>query len=159
MERQQPKDRSLEQVLQIKRVSKKTSGGNYITFTALVAVGDGHGKVGLGTGRAQEVPLAIQKAITKARKSMVEIPVVNTTLPHLVQTKYKSSKILLKPAPQGTGLKVGSVVRTILELCGIQNASGKIIGTRNQAANAFAVMKALDMLKKDSKNPTIEKAN
>ena len=81
-DRQQSKDRSNEQVLQIKRVSKKTSGGNYITFTALVAVGDGQGKVGLGLGRAQEVPLAIQKAITKARKAMVQIPVVNTTLPH-----------------------------------------------------------------------------
>ncbi len=147
-ERPQQKDRSLEQVLQIKRVSKKTAGGNYITFTALVAVGDGQGKVGLGTGRAQEVPLAIQKAITKARKSMTKIQVVNTTLPHMVMKKYKSSVIMLKPAPQGTGLKVGGVVRTILELSGIQNASGKIIGSRNQASNAFAVMKALDTLKK-----------
>ncbi len=147
-ERPQQKDRSHEQVLQIKRVSKKTSGGNYITFTALVAVGDGQGKVGLGTGRAQEVPLAIQKAITKARKSMEQIQVVNTTLPHMVMTKYKSSVIMLKPAPQGTGLKVGGVVRTILELSGIQNASGKIIGSRNQASNAYAVMKALSTLKK-----------
>jgi len=147
-ERPQQKDRSLEQVLQIKRVSKKTSGGNYITFTALVAVGDGQGKVGLGTGRAQEVPLAIQKAITKARKSMTLIQVVNTTMPHMVKTKYKASTIMLKPAPQGTGLKVGGVVRRILELCGIQNASGKIIGSRNQASNAFATMKALGTLKK-----------
>jgi small subunit ribosomal protein S5 len=150
-DRQQSKDRSNEQVLQIKRVSKKTSGGNYITFTALVAVGDGQGKVGLGLGRAQEVPLAIQKAITKARKAMVQIPVVNTTLPHLIMSKYKSSVIMLKPAPQGTGLKVGSVARTILELSGVQNASGKIIGTRNKAANAYGVMKALGMLK-SSKN-------
>lgn len=148
-DRQQSKDRSLEQVLQIKRVSKKTSGGNYISFTALVAVGDGQGKVGLGTGRAQEVPAAIQKAISKARKSMVEVPIVNTSLPHQVITKYKSSVIMLKPAPQGTGLKVGSVARTILELSGVQNASGKIIGTRNQAANAYAVMKALEKLKRN----------
>lgn len=140
-------DRTHEQVLQIKRVSKKTSGGNYITFTALVAVGDGQGKVGLGTGRAMEVPAAIQKAITRARKNMIDVPVVNASLPHQVVTKFKSAKILLKPAPQGTGLKVGSVARTILELCGVQNASGKIIGTRNQSANAFAVMAALGQLK------------
>ncbi|MCX7996345.1 MAG: 30S ribosomal protein S5 [Patescibacteria group bacterium] len=144
-------DRAHEQVLEIKRVSKKTSGGNYITFTALVAVGDGQGKVGLGTGRAMEVPSAIQKAIIKARKNMISVPVVEASLPHQVMTKFKSAKILLKPAPLGTGLKVGSVARTILELCGIQNASGKIIGTRNHSANAYAVMAALGQLKDTSK--------
>lgn len=152
MERRQRVERSdNEQVLLIKRVSKKTSGGNYITFTALVAVGNKQGQVGLGQGRAMEVPAAINKAMTKARKSMINVPVINSTLPHLVITKYKSAKIMLKPAPQGTGLKVGSVARTILELCGIQNASGKIIGTRNQTANAFAIMHALTKLK-ESKN-------
>lgn len=146
-ERRNPDDRSKEQVLIIKRVSKKTSGGNYISFTALVAVGDGEGSVGLGTGRGQEVPTAIQKAITKARKSMFKVPRKNVTLPHMIMAEYKSSKILLKPAPEGTGLKVGSVARTILELSGIQDASGKIIGTRNQTTNAFAVLRALKKLK------------
>jgi small subunit ribosomal protein S5 len=145
--RRNPDERKQEQVLLVKRVSKKTSGGNYITFTALVAVGDGQGNVGLGTGRAQEVPASIQKAITKARKSMVKVPLDKNTLPHLVMTKFKSAKLLLKPAPEGTGLKVGSVARTILELCGVQNASGKIIGTRNQTTNAYAVMQALRKLK------------
>lgn len=135
-----------EEVLQIKRVSKKTSGGNYVTFTALVAVGDGSGNVGIGVGKGLEVPPSIQKAIKKAKKSMISVPLNNTTIPHEVVVKYKSSKILLKPAPEGTGLKVGSVVRTILELCGIQNASGKIIGTRNQMSNATAVIKALQKL-------------
>lgn len=146
-ERRNPEDRNKEQVLIIKRVSKKTSGGNYISFTALVAVGDGEGSVGLGTGRGQEVPTAIQKAIAKARKSMFKVPRKNVTLPHMIMAEYKSSKILLKPAPEGTGLKVGSVARTILELSGIQDASGKIIGTRNQTTNAYAVLRALKKLK------------
>lgn len=144
-------DKMNEQVLLVKRVSKKTSGGNYITFTALVAVGDGMGNVGLGTGRGLEVPPAIQKAIAKAKKNMVSINLDKSTLPHQIMTKYKSAVVLLKPAPEGTGLKVGSVARTILELCGVQNASGKIIGTRNQTSNAYAVMKALRGLK-DRKN-------
>ncbi len=137
-----------ERVLLIRRVSKKTTGGNYVTFSALVAVGDGKGKVGIGIGRGLEVPPAIQKAMTKARKHMITVPLHNTTIPHHIQLKYKSARLLLKPAPEGTGLKVGSVVRTILDLAGIYNASGKIIGTRNQIVNTYAVMEALKRLKK-----------
>ncbi len=137
-----------EKVLLIRRVSKKTSGGNYVTFSALVVVGDKKGKIGIGIGRGLEVPPAIQKAITKAKKHMLEVPVYKTTLPHQIELKYKSARLLLKPAPEGTGLKVGSVVRTLLNLAGIQNASGKIIGTRNQIVNTYAVMEALKRLKK-----------
>jgi small subunit ribosomal protein S5 len=136
-----------EQVLLIRRVSKKTSGGNYVTFSALVAVGDGKGNVGVGLGRSLEVPPAIQKAITHAKRNMINVPIHNTTIPHEVQIKYKSSKLLLKPAPLGTGLKVGSVVRTILELAGIENASGKIIGTRNQVTNTYGTIEALEKLR------------
>lgn len=137
-----------ERVLLIRRVSKKTTGGNYVTFSALVAVGDGKGKVGIGIGRGLEVPPAIQKAFTKARKQMITVPIHNTTLPHEILLKYKSALLLLKPAPEGTGLKVGSVVRTILDLAGIYNASGKIIGSRNQIVNTYAVIEALKKLKK-----------
>ena len=137
-----------ERVLLIKRVSKKTTGGNYVTFSALVAVGDGKGKVGIGIGRGLEVPPAIQKAMTKARKHMITVPIYKSTIPHQVILKYKSARLLLKPAPEGTGLKVGSVVRTILDLAGIYNASGKIIGTRNQVVNTYAIMEALKKLKK-----------
>jgi small subunit ribosomal protein S5 len=142
----QSDDKMREDVLLVKRVSKKTSGGNYVTFTALVVVGDGKGSVGLGTGKGLEVPAAIQKAIAKAKKRMISVPMAKLSIPHQVITKYKSAKILLKPAPEGTGLKVGSVARTILELSGVENASGKIIGTRNQTTNAYAVMKALGQL-------------
>jgi len=136
-----------ERVLHIRRVSKKTTGGNYVTFSALVAVGDGKGKVGIGIGRGREVPPAIHKGITQAKRKMVTLPIFNETLPHEIKLKYKSARLLLKPAPPGTGLKLGGVVRAVLDIAGIQNASGKIIGTRNQITNAYAVIEAIKRLK------------
>lgn len=137
----------IEKVLLIRRVSKKIPGGNYISFSALVAVGDGKGRVGIGLGRALEVPPAIQKAVNYARKHMIKIPIYKKTLPHEIKGKYKAAKIYLKPAPEGTGLKIGSVLRVILELAGIENASGKIIGSRNQIVNSYATISLLRKLK------------
>jgi len=136
-----------EKVVKIRRVSKKTTGGNYVTFSALVVVGDRKGKVGIGLGRSLEVPPAIQKAISYAKKHMINVPMRNKTIPHEVRVKFKAALILLKPAPEGTGLKVGSVARVILDLAGIENASGKIIGSRSQIVNTYAIMKALSMLR------------
>ncbi len=136
-----------EKVVKIKRVSKKTVGGNYVTFSALVVVGDRKGKVGIGLGRSLEVPPAIQKAISYAKKHLIDVPIRNKTIPHEVRVKFKAAKILLKPAPEGTGLKVGSVARVILDLAGVENASGKIIGSRNQIVNTYAIMKALSLLR------------
>ncbi|PIS16019.1 30S ribosomal protein S5, partial [Candidatus Roizmanbacteria bacterium CG09_land_8_20_14_0_10_41_9] len=116
-------------------------------FSALVVVGDGNGKVGIGLGRGLEVPPAIQKAMNYAKKHMIKVPVYKNTLPHEIKLKYKAALVLLKPAPEGTGLKVGSVARVILDLAGVQNASGKIIGSRNQLVNTYAVMNALRRLK------------
>lgn len=135
-----------ESVILIRRVSKKIPGGNYVTFSALVAVGDKKGKVGIGLGRSLEVPPAINKAIAYAKKHLITVPIKNKTIPYMVKLKYKAAKILLKPAPQGTGLKVGSVARVILDLAGVENASGKIIGSRNKIANTYAVIKALKKL-------------
>src|SRR3972149_2138439 len=136
-----------EKVLLIKRVSKKIPGGNYVTFSALVAVGDRKGKVGIGMGRGQEVPPAIQKAISYAKKHMIKVPMKGKTITHEIRLKYKAAFILLKPAPDGTGLKVGSVARVLLDLAGIENASGKIIKSRNQIVNTYAVIVALSRLK------------
>ncbi len=136
-----------EKVLLIKRVSKKITGGNYVTFSALVVVGDKKGNVGIGIGRALEVPPAIQKAIKQAKKRMIRVPMYKNSLTHEIQLKYKAALIILKPAPEGTGLKVGSVARVILDLAGVNNASGKIIGSRNQTVNTYAVMEALSRLK------------
>lgn len=148
IERQFTEDKKYEEkVLLIKRVSKKITGGNYVTFSALVAVGDKKGKVGIGTGRGLEVPPAIQKAIKQAKKHLITVPIFKNSLPHQVKLKYKASLIILKPAPEGTGLKVGSVARVILDLAGVSNASGKIIRSRNQTVNTYAVMEALKKLK------------
>jgi len=140
-----------ERVLLIRRVSKKIPGGNYVSFSALVAVGDKNGRVGIGLGRSLEVPPAIEKAINYAKKHMIIVPVYKNTLPHEIKIKFKSAKILLKPAPEGTGLKVGSVVRAILELAGVSNASGKILGSRNQIVNSYGVIEALKRLKRREK--------
>lgn len=136
-----------EKVLLIKRVTKKIPGGNYVTFSALVAVGDKKGRVGVGLGRGQEVPPAIQKAITYAKKHMISVPMNGKTIKHEVKLKYKAAYILLKPAPEGTGLKVGSVTRVLFDLAGIENASGKIIRSRNQIVNTYAVIEALKRLR------------
>src|SRR3989304_114562 len=145
--RQEDKEFS-EKVIKIKRVSKKIPGGNYVTFSALVVVGDRKGRVGIGLGRSLEVPPAIQKAISYAKKHLINVPMRNKTIPHEVRIKFKAARILLKPAPEGTGLKVGSVARVILDLAGVENASGKIIGSRNQIVNTYAIMKALKLLRK-----------
>lgn len=136
-----------EKVLLIRRLSKKTTGGNYISFSALVAVGDKKGKVGVGLGRGLEVPQAIRKGINFARKHMITVPLYKDTIPHDIKVKYKGAFIILKPAAQGVGLKVGSVMRSILRLAGVANASGKILRSRNHIANTYAVMKGLMMLK------------
>ncbi len=135
-----------EQVLLIKRVTKKTTGGNAMSFCALVVVGDKVGQVGVGLGRAHEVPPAIKKAIVQAKRNMITVPLNKSTIPHDIQLKYKAAKIMLKPAPAGTGLKVGSVVRAILEFGGVKDVSGKVMGSRNQIVNAYAVMRALSHL-------------
>lgn len=143
----QNEEKIAEKVLLIRRVSKKVTGGNYVTFSALVVVGDRRGRVGIGLGRGIEVPPAIIKAINYAKRHMIRVPVYNHTLPHDIKFEFKAAKILLKPAPEGTGLKVGSVARVILDLAGVHNASGKIIGTRNQVVNTYAIFAALKKLK------------
>lgn len=136
----------IEEVLQIRRVSKKTTGGNSISFSSLVVVGDQKGKVGVGLGSASEVPKAIEKSISSAKKNMIAIKIVNETIAHSLYFKFKAAKILLKPAPLGVGLKVGSVMRSILYVAGVKNASGKIIRSRNKITNAYAVIEGLKKL-------------
>ena len=137
-----------EKVLHIRRVSRKVPGGNYITFSALVAVGDRQGGLGIGLAKAREVPKAIQKAKRKAEKRVVRIELKGTTIPYDMQVKYKACKILLKPAPQGTGLKVGSVIRPLMELAGVKDLSGKIYGSNNKINISYAIYQVFQELKK-----------
>jgi len=135
-----------EKVVEIKRISKKTKGGNAIRFSALVVVGDKKGHVGVGLAKATSVSAAIQKAVTAAKKRMVSVPLKGRTIPFEVSTKFSAAKILLKPAPPGSGIIAGGALRVVLDLAGIQDASGKILGSNNKTANVYATLKALKTL-------------
>ena len=135
------------QVIQIRRVSKKTSGGNNVTFTALVVTGDKQGMVGVGLGKAPTVVAAIKKAGRLARRDMVKVPMVSGTIPFAVTQKFKAANVLLKPAPAGTGIIAGGAVRVVVEAAGINDIVSKIIGTRNRASNVYATLEALKNLK------------
>ncbi len=137
-----------DKVVQIKRVSNKTKGGNQISFTALVVSGDKKNKVGVGLGKAKSVADAIAKGTKKAHKDMILVPVVNGTIPHSVRIKYKAAVILLRPGKAGSGLIAGGPVRAVVEVAGIKDIVSKIIGTRNKSLNVWAALKALSVLKK-----------
>ena len=135
-----------ETVIEIKRISKKTKGGNTIRFSALVVVGDRKGKVGLGLAKAADVSGAIQKSIASAKKRMFLAPLRGTTVPFSVNEKFSAAKVLIKPAPKGSGIIAGGAIRVVLEAAGIRDAVGKILGTKNKASNVYATLNALKRL-------------
>ena len=143
-----PESEFSDKVVEIKRVSKKTKGGNQIAFTALVVSGDKKSRVGVGHGRAKSVADAIQKAINRARKSLIEVNIVNGTIPASVTLKFKGAIVLIRPGKQGSGLIAGGPVRSVVELAGIKDVVSKIIGSRNKSINVWATLKALEILKK-----------
>ena len=143
-----PESEFTDKVVQIKRVSNKTKGGNQISFTALVVSGDKKSKVGVGLGKAKSVADAIQKGIKKAQKNMTVIPIVDGTIPHEVKVKFKGAIVLIRPGKQGSGLIAGGAVRSVVEVAGIKNIASKIIGSKTKSINVWATLKALTMLKK-----------
>ena len=132
-----------EKVVAISRVAKVVKGGRNFRFSAVVVVGDENGHVGVGNGKAAEVPDAIKKAIQEAKKNLVEVPIVDTTVPHEYVGKFGSANVLLKPAAVGTGLIAGGSVRPILELAGYKNIRTKVIGTNNPRNVVYATMEGL----------------
>jgi len=145
---QRREERMPQSVIKITRTSKKTQGGNRIGFTALVAVGDGKGKVGLGLGKAKDVRTAIHKGVRLAKKKMVKVPLQGTTIFSPIEYKYKSTKVLLKPVGEGTGLIVGGAVREIAKVAGIEDLVAKIFGSRNRVNCAYAAWEALKKLQR-----------
>jgi len=135
-----------DKVMEIKRVSKKTKGGNQVSFTALVVSGDKKSRVGLGHARAKSVADAIAKAIKKAQKSLVSIPIVNGTISTAMTLKFKGAIVMLRPGKKGSGLIAGGPVRAVIELAGIQDLVSKIIGSKNKSVNVMATFKALKSL-------------
>lgn len=135
-----------EKIVQVNRVSKKTQGGNKIGFSVLVVVGDKKGRVGVGLGKAADVSSAIKKGIFVAKKHLVEVPIIKGTIPLEMRIKVGAAKIMLKPAPVGSGVIAGGAVRSVVEACGIHNISSKVLGTKNQASNVYATIEALKRL-------------
>lgn len=143
--RREPKEFE-ESTLSVDRVTRVVKGGRRMRFRAIVVVGDKKGKVGLGTGKAGEVQVAVQKATKAAKRHMVKIPLKEGTIPHAVDTKFKAARIRLMPAREGTGIIAGGALRVILEHAGVQNVLSKRFGSTNKLVNAQAVMKALTKL-------------
>jgi small subunit ribosomal protein S5 len=144
---QEPKEFE-EKIVQVNRVSKKTSGGNKIGFSVLVVVGDKKGRVGVGLGQGPEVQSSIRKAVAYAQKHLLTVPMKGTTIPHRIISKFGAARVMLKPAPAGSGVIAGGAVRAVVEAAGIRDISSKVLGTNNQANNVYATMEGLRQLKK-----------
>ncbi|MCK5376906.1 MAG: 30S ribosomal protein S5 [Acidobacteria bacterium] len=135
-----------ETVVHINRVAKVVKGGKNFSFSAVVVAGDGSGKVGYGTGKAREVPPAIQKASEQARREMLKIPMVGGTVPHLIWGRWGATRVLLRPASPGTGVIAGGGVRAVMESAGVQDVLTKIVGSRNPFNVVRATFDAINRL-------------
>jgi small subunit ribosomal protein S5 len=156
-----PKEEFEQRILDIARVTRVMKGGKRMSFRACVVIGDKKGRVAVALGKGADVTLAVNKAVSKAKKNIVHVPMVNGSIPHEIYNKFGSAKILIKPASSGRGIIAGGVSRVIFDLAGIQDISSKILGTNNKVNNAKCTVIALSKLRKvdekvDEKKEKIE---
>jgi len=139
-----PADEFEQKIVDLARVTRVMAGGKRMKFRACMVIGDKKNRVGIGVAKGADVAMAIAKSVGKAKKNLLEVPIVDGTIPHEVNVKLGSAKLMMKPAKKGSGIKAGGVVRIILELAGIKAVGAKILGTSNKVNNAKATMMALD---------------
>jgi len=140
-----------QRIVDIARVTRVMAGGKRMRFRACVAIGDKKGRVAIGLAKGADVTMAVTKAVNKAKKAFIEVPIVNDTIPHELKFKYGAARILLKPARQGKGVIAGGAMRIILELAGVKNVTSRIMGTNNKVNVVKCAIRALDSLKKIEK--------
>lgn len=136
-----------QKVVEVKRVTRVVAGGKRMRFRALVVIGDHKGKVGMGLKKGADVSESVNKAVNAAKKDMITLPLVNETIPHGLNVKYKSSSLMLKPAKPGTGVIAGGAVRNVMELAGVKNVVSKMLGSNNKVNNVKAVFSAFKQMK------------
>lgn len=149
--REERNDEFEQRIIDLARVTRVMAGGKRMRFRACVAIGDKKGKVAIGLAKGADVTLAVTKAVNKAKKDIINVIIVNETIPHQVYQKFGAAKIIIKPAKKGRGVIAGGAVRIVLELAGIKNVSSKILGTNNKVNNVKCVIEALKNLRKAEK--------
>jgi small subunit ribosomal protein S5 len=145
---EKPKEEFEQRILDVARVTRVMKGGKRMSFRTCVVIGDKKGRIAVALGKGADVTLAVNKAVNKAKKNIVHVPIVRDTIPHEIMNKFGSAKILIKPASQGRGVIAGGVVRVILDLAGVKNVTSKILGTNNKVNNAKCTVLALSKLKR-----------
>jgi len=146
-----------QKLVDLSRVTRVTRGGKQLSFRALVVLGDKKGRLGYGVSKGKDVTIAVSKAVDQAKKRLLKIDLIKTgSITHEIRHKFNSARIMLKPAPLGTGVKAGGAMRIILDLAGIQNVVGKMMGSKNKINNVKATYEALGLLKKPRKSEKIE---
>jgi small subunit ribosomal protein S5 len=159
MREQNKTSENVEKVVHISRVAKVVKGGKRFSFSAVAVVGDGRGRVGMGLGKANEVPDAVRKATERAKRDMISVSIINNTIPHEITGYYGAAKVIMKPASAGTGVIAGSVVRAVAEAVGITNVLTKCIGTNNPHNVVKAAINGLRNLKSQEYSKYLRSTN
>lgn len=154
---EKPKDDFEQKMVDLARVTRVMAGGKRMKFRACMVIGDKKGKVGVGIAKGVDVAMAIQKAVAKARKNIINVPILDGTIPHEINIKEKSSRLMMKPGRKGSGIKAGGVMRIVFELAGVKDVVGKILGTNNKINNTKATLLALDSFIGQEGNKATEK--